>query len=47
MSDMTVRAPTLADTPHTSSSSRWADPTQIPDDLTHLTDPDKDDISMT
>jgi len=41
---------TFADTLHvyhTSSSPGWADPTRIPDDPTHVTDLDKDDVSMT
>ena len=31
---------------HASSSPGWADPTRIPDDPTHVADPDKDDVSM-
>jgi hypothetical protein len=40
----------LADAPHAchaSSSPGWVDPTRIPADPTHVTDSDKDDISMT
>jgi len=46
----TKRLPTRDDAPHTphaSSSPGWADPTRIPDDPTHMTDQDKDDIIMT
>jgi hypothetical protein len=32
---------------HASSSPGWADPTRIPDDPTHVPDPDKDDVIMT
>jgi len=32
---------------HASSSPWWADPTRIPDDPTHVPDPDKDDVIMT
>jgi len=32
---------------HASSSPGWADPTRIPVDPTHVTDQDKDDVSMT
>jgi hypothetical protein len=31
---------------HASSSPGWADPTRIPDDPTHVPDPDKDDVIM-
>jgi len=44
------RLPTRADTPyacHASSSPGWADPTRIPVDPTHVTDPDINDVSMT
>ena len=34
-------------TSHASSSPRWADPTRIPDDPTHVADPYKDDIIIT
>ena len=34
-------------TRHASSSPGWVDPTLIPVDPTHVTDPDKDDVSMT
>ena len=37
---------TGANAPHASSSPGWTDLTRIPDDPTHMTDPDKDDISM-
>jgi len=33
-------------TSHASSSPRWADPTRIPDDPTHVPDPDEYDIIM-
>jgi hypothetical protein len=33
-------------TSHASSSPGWADSTQIPVDLNHVADPDKDDVSM-
>jgi hypothetical protein len=39
--------PTRTDARHASSSPGWADPTRIPDDLTHVPDPDKDDVIMT
>jgi hypothetical protein len=32
---------------HASSSPGWADPTRIPVNPTHVTDPDMDDVSMT
>ena len=32
---------------HVSSSPGWADPTRIPNDPTHVLDPDKDDVIMT
>jgi hypothetical protein len=32
---------------HASSSPGWADPTRIPVDPTHVTDPDMDDVNMT
>jgi hypothetical protein len=32
---------------HASSSPGWADPTRMPDDLTHVPNPDKDDVTMT
>jgi hypothetical protein len=32
---------------HASSSPEWADPTRIPVDPTHVTDPDMNDVSMT
>jgi len=32
---------------HASSSPGWADPTRIPVDLTHVVDPDTDDVSTT
>jgi len=35
-----------ADAPHASSSPGWPNPTWIPVDLTHVSDPDKDDVSM-
>ena len=38
---------TRADARHASSSPGWVDPTRIPVDLTHVTDPKKDDVSMT
>jgi hypothetical protein len=38
---------TRADVPHASSSPGWADPTRIPDDPTHKTDSDKDDVIVT
>jgi hypothetical protein len=44
------RLPTRTDArhaSHASSSPGWADPTRIPDDPTHVPDPDKDDIIMT
>jgi hypothetical protein len=41
------RLSTRTDTPHAFSSLGWADLTRIPDDPTHVTNPDKDDISMT
>jgi hypothetical protein len=31
---------------HASSSPGWADPTRIPDDPTHVPDPDNDDVIM-
>jgi hypothetical protein len=31
---------------HASSSPGWADPTRIPDNPTHVPDPDKDDVIM-
>jgi len=31
---------------HAPSSPGWVDPTRIPVDPTHVTDPDKDDVSM-
>ena len=40
------RLPTRADAPHASSSPGWADPTRIPDDPTHVPDPNKDDFIM-
>jgi hypothetical protein len=32
---------------HAFSSPGWADPTRIPVDPTHVTDPDNNDVSMT
>ena len=40
------RLSTRTDTPHAFSSLGWADLTRILDDPTHVTNPDKDDISM-
>jgi hypothetical protein len=31
---------------HASSSPGWANPTQMPDDPTHVPDPDNDDVIM-
>jgi hypothetical protein len=42
----TSRLATRADACHASSSLGWADPTRIPDEPTHMTDSDKDDIIM-